>query len=81
MKVLPLGSTVYIGSVVVRQLTAHGHQVVHSVKEDSRLPTGEPVRIGDLADPDSLRAVVTEDIDGVTSLASAIGDGRGHRGR
>ncbi|MFK8909672.1 hypothetical protein [Streptomyces sp. YS-3] len=39
---------------MARQLTAHGHQLVHCIKEDSRLPTGEPVRIGDLAGPDSL---------------------------
>ncbi|MFF4344370.1 NAD-dependent epimerase/dehydratase family protein [Kitasatospora sp. NPDC001540] len=74
MKVLVLGSTGYIGSAVVRQLTADGHQVVHFAKEGRRLPAGASVRTGDLADPASLRAAVTEDIDAVVNLATPTGD-------
>ncbi|MEU4346170.1 NAD-dependent epimerase/dehydratase family protein [Streptomyces sp. NPDC023838] len=74
MKVLVLGSTGYIGSAVVRRLTAEGHQVVHLAKDADRLPAGAPGLVGDLADPASLRAAVTDDIDAVVNLATPTGD-------
>ncbi|GGW14128.1 hypothetical protein GCM10018980_13670 [Streptomyces capoamus] len=74
MKVLVLGSTGYIGSAVVRRLTAEGHQVVHLVKDATRLPAEAQALVGDLADPASLRAAVTGDIDAVVNLATPTGD-------
>ncbi|MFJ8623832.1 NAD-dependent epimerase/dehydratase family protein [Kitasatospora sp. NPDC093550] len=74
MKVLVLGSTGYVGSAVVRKLTADGHRVVHFVRDTGRLPPGADVRVGDLADPSSLRAAVTDDIDAVLNLATPTGD-------
>ncbi|MFI5829276.1 NAD-dependent epimerase/dehydratase family protein [Streptomyces sp. NPDC051578] len=74
MKTLVLGSTGYIGSAVVRRFEAEGHQVVHLVKDASRLPAGATAFTGDLADPASLRAAVTDDIDAVVNLATPTGD-------
>ncbi|MFI6449734.1 NAD-dependent epimerase/dehydratase family protein [Kitasatospora sp. NPDC050543] len=74
MKILVLGSTGYIGSAVVRRLEAEGHQVVHLAKDAGRLPAGATALIGDLADPASLRAAVTDDIDAVVNLATPTGD-------
>ncbi|WP_189921576.1 NAD-dependent epimerase/dehydratase family protein [Kitasatospora xanthocidica] len=74
MKVLVLGSTGYVGSAVARRLTADGHQVVHFVRDAGRFAPEVPVRVGDLADPDSLRAAVTDDIDAVLNLATPTGD-------
>ncbi|WP_371648331.1 MULTISPECIES: NAD-dependent epimerase/dehydratase family protein [unclassified Streptomyces] len=74
MKVLVLGSTGYIGSAVVRRLAAEGHQVVHFMKDASRPPTEATMVVGDLTDPASLRAAVTDDIDAVVNLATPTGD-------
>ncbi|WP_406346837.1 NAD-dependent epimerase/dehydratase family protein [Streptomyces sp. NBC_00648] len=74
MKVLVLGSTGYIGSAVVRRLAAEGHQVVHFMKDASRPPTEAAMVVGDLTDPASLRAAVTDDIDAVVNLATPTGD-------
>lgn len=74
VKVLVLGSTGYIGSAVVQRLTAEGHQVVHFVKAASQSPAGAPAVVGDLADPASLRAAVTDDIDAVINLATPTGE-------
>ncbi|MFI8456709.1 NAD-dependent epimerase/dehydratase family protein [Kitasatospora sp. NPDC085464] len=74
MKVLVLGSTGYIGSAVTRRLTADGHQVVHFVKDAGRLGPDAASRVGDLGDPASLRAAVTDDIDAVLNLATPTGD-------
>ncbi|MEU9128392.1 NAD-dependent epimerase/dehydratase family protein [Kitasatospora sp. NPDC048540] len=74
MKVLVLGSTGYIGSAVVRQLMADGHQVVHFVKDAERIGPDAASRVGDLRDPASLRAAVTDDIDAVLNLATPTGE-------
>ncbi|MEV6549832.1 NAD-dependent epimerase/dehydratase family protein [Streptomyces sp. NPDC051597] len=74
MKVLVLGSTGYIGSAVVRRLATEGHQVVHFAKDASRPPADAPVVVGDLSDPASLRAAVTDDIEAVINLATPTGD-------
>ncbi|KOX11468.1 MULTISPECIES: NAD-dependent epimerase/dehydratase family protein [unclassified Streptomyces] len=74
MKTLVLGSTGYIGSAVVRRIEAEGHQVVHLVKDASRLPDGATALKGDLADPAALRAAVTDDIDAVLNLATPTGE-------
>ncbi|GAA4879412.1 NAD-dependent epimerase/dehydratase family protein [Kitasatospora terrestris] len=69
-----LGSTGYIGSAVARRLTADGHHVVHFVKDAGRLGPDAAPRVGDLTDPASLRAAVTDDIDAVPNLATPTGD-------
>ncbi|MFI8961088.1 NAD-dependent epimerase/dehydratase family protein [Streptomyces sp. NPDC053493] len=74
MKVLVLGATGYIGSAVVSRLTLEGHDVVPLVKDASALGADVPVRVGDLTDPDSLRAAVTQDVDAVVNLATPTGD-------
>ncbi|MEL3951509.1 MULTISPECIES: NAD-dependent epimerase/dehydratase family protein [Streptomyces] len=74
MKVLVLGATGYIGSAVVARLTREGHDVVPLVKNAAGLHPDTPVRVGDLADPSSLRAAVTDDVDAVVNLATPTGD-------
>ncbi|MDI2127690.1 NAD-dependent epimerase/dehydratase family protein [Yinghuangia seranimata] len=76
MKVLVLGSTGYIGTAVTRRLTQDGHTVVPFLKTGTTLPPepGLDVRLGNLTDPDSLRAAVTDDIDAVVNLATPTGD-------
>ncbi|GIG63020.1 hypothetical protein Lfu02_73920 [Longispora fulva] len=72
MNVLVLGATGYIGSAVVRRLTREGHQIVALVKKSSAV-VDAAIRVGDLTDPDSLRAAVTDDIDAVLHLATPTG--------
>lgn len=72
MKVLLLGATGYIGSAVTKRLTLDGHDVVPLVRAVTDADT--PVRVGDLTDPESLRAAVTQDIDAVLNLATPTGD-------
>ncbi|MFB6838994.1 NAD-dependent epimerase/dehydratase family protein [Streptomyces sp. NPDC056361] len=74
MKVLVLGATGYIGSAVVSRLTLEGHDVVPLVKNAAALHPDVPVRVGDLTDPASLRAAVTDDVDAVVNLATPTGD-------
>ncbi|MFE4631983.1 NAD-dependent epimerase/dehydratase family protein [Streptomyces sp. NPDC056773] len=74
MKVLVLGATGYIGSAVVSRLTLEGHEVVPLVKHAAALHPDTPVRVGDLTDPASLRAAVTDDVDAVVNLATPAGD-------
>ncbi|MFD3531931.1 NAD-dependent epimerase/dehydratase family protein [Streptomyces sp. NPDC058664] len=74
MKVLVLGATGYIGSAVVSCLTLEGHDVVPLVKDAAALNPDVSVRVGDLTDPASLRAAVTDDVDAVVNLATPTGD-------
>ncbi|MFD0370315.1 NAD-dependent epimerase/dehydratase family protein [Streptomyces sp. NPDC127114] len=74
MRVLVLGATGYIGSAVVARLTLEGHDVVPLVKDATAWDPDVPVRVGDLADPASLRAAVTADVDAVVNLATPTGD-------
>ena len=72
--ILVTGATGYIGSAVVARLTRQGHDVVPLVKNAAGLHPDTPVRVGDLADPSSLRAAVTDDVDAVVNLATPTGD-------
>ncbi|GAA3506945.1 NAD-dependent epimerase/dehydratase family protein [Streptomyces showdoensis] len=74
MRVLVLGATGYIGSAVVEQLTRAGHEAIRLVKDAGRLGPGVPVRVGDLTDPASLRAAVTDDVDAVLHIAAPTGE-------
>jgi nucleoside-diphosphate-sugar epimerase len=77
MRVLVLGSTGYIGSVVSECLAAHGHRVVALVRPDrtgGRLPHVHEVRPADLTVPSTLTDAVTPDIDAVVHVATPSGD-------
>lgn len=75
MKVLVVGATGYIGAVVADHLAAAGHEVVElSRSAGDAAERGRERRVGDLADPASLRAAVTPDIDAVVNLAPPTGD-------
>jgi nucleoside-diphosphate-sugar epimerase len=75
MKILVIGATGYIGSVVAERFRDAGHHVVALVRaaDAPDVPTGLEVRLGDLAEPDSLDAAVTADVDGVVNLATPVG--------
>ncbi|MGW5686451.1 NAD-dependent epimerase/dehydratase family protein [Nonomuraea sp. NPDC003754] len=74
MKVLVLGATGYIGKAAVRRLRQDGHEVVPFVQADDPAATQVGTRVGDLSDPGSLRAAVTEDIDAVLNIATPTGE-------
>jgi nucleoside-diphosphate-sugar epimerase len=74
--VLILGATGFIGRPVVEQLGRRGHDVLALLRPGSPaagLPAGVEVRRGDLADPSSLRAQLTPDVDAVVNLATPTG--------
>ena len=75
MKVLLLGATGYIGSVLAERLAEHGHEVVSLVRPKAR-DTAVPgeVRHGDIHEPGTLRAAVTPDVDVVVHAANPVGD-------
>ena len=70
MKTLVLGATGYIGSVVAERLTTEGHDVVALVRPDETGAVPYAAVTGDLTDPDSLEAAVTDDIDAVLHVAT-----------
>ena len=77
MRALVLGATGYIGSVVAERLQAAGHDVVAMVRPDGdgvEAAPDVPVVAGDLTDPESLTAAVTDDIDAVVHVATPTGD-------
>lgn len=75
MKVLVLGATGYIGSVLRERLAGRGHEVVALVRPKAR-DTAVPgeVRHGDLYEPETLKSAVTPDIDVVVHAANPTGD-------
>lgn len=76
-RVLVIGATGYIGTVVVEHLLAAGHDVVALLRPGPKprgLPDDVAVRAGDLRDPASLVDAVTADIDAVLHLATPVGD-------
>jgi len=77
MRVLILGATGYIGSVVTERLAARGHDVVALTRSGAparQLAHVHSIRIGDLTAPGSLTDAVTADIDAVVHVATPSGD-------
>ncbi|NUP76707.1 MAG: NAD-dependent epimerase/dehydratase family protein [Nonomuraea sp.] len=78
MKVLVLGATGYIGGAVVERLAERGHEVAVLVRPAAdggrRVPGVADERYGDLADPSSLAAAITSDIDAIVVAAQLTGD-------
>lgn len=68
MKVLVLGGTGYIGSAVVSSLRSAGHDAVPVSRTPD--PSDPSSLSGDLADPASLAALVTPDVDAVVHAAA-----------
>lgn len=76
MKVLVIGATGFIGSVVAQRLVEEGHEVLALVQPGRAadgLPAGSRVLSGDLADASSL-AVAAGQADAVINLATPTGD-------
>ncbi|MFI6476558.1 NAD-dependent epimerase/dehydratase family protein [Nonomuraea sp. NPDC050663] len=69
MKILVVGATGYIGSVVAERLAGRGHQVVALVRQAGRVPYEE--RVGDLGDPASLPS---EEFDAIVHAGQLTGD-------
>lgn len=83
MRVLVIGATGYIGSVVAERLVATGHEVcglARSAEATSTLTARQlEARAGALEDPDSLERAA-DDVDAVIQLAAPTGDSAIERG-
>lgn len=75
--VLVIGATGYLGSVVTRRLLDDGHRVVAFLRAadaaTSALPADVEIRTGDLLEPTTLAAAVTEDVTAVVNMATPLG--------
>lgn len=79
MKILLIGAGGYVGSAVADQLTLAGHTVVELRRTPGGEGTARERRLGDLTDPASLTAAVTEDVDAVIDAAAPTGDAAADR--
>lgn len=75
MKVLVLGATGYIGSVLAERLAERGHEVIALLRPKARdAAVSVEVRNGDLYEPETLAKAVTPDVDVVVHAATPTGD-------
>ena len=74
VKILVLGATGYLGSAITDHLLAFDHQVVSLQRSSDPIDLRTEVRQGDLAEPSTLSAAVTPDIDAVVHAAAPLGD-------
>jgi nucleoside-diphosphate-sugar epimerase len=75
-RILVLGATGYVGNAVLAHLLEAGEEVVALLRPGAAaaLPSAVVTRHGDLTDPDSLRAAVTDDVAAVVHLAPPTGN-------
>ncbi|HEU5483956.1 MAG TPA: NAD-dependent epimerase/dehydratase family protein [Microlunatus sp.] len=74
MKVLVIGATGYIGSVVTMHLRQQGHHVSALVRTPRSAPPGVPGHVADLGDPTSIRPELTAEVDAVVHAGAPPGD-------
>ncbi|HEX8510432.1 MAG TPA: NAD-dependent epimerase/dehydratase family protein [Propionibacteriaceae bacterium] len=74
MKVLLVGASGYIGSVVLEHLLKDGHEVVALVRTTRSLPFRVEQRVADLSRPESMLPVLAADVDAVVHAGAPIGD-------
>ena len=63
MRVLVLGATGYLGSVVTETLVDSGHDVIAMVRSPRTVPNVSVQRVADLSDADAVSAAVGADVD------------------
>ena len=74
MRVLVIGATGYLGSVITEILLSRGHQVIAMVRSPRELPPGVAMRIADLGNVEAVSAAVGPDVDAVVHAATPLGD-------
>ncbi|RMI31166.1 NAD-dependent epimerase/dehydratase family protein [Nocardia stercoris] len=75
MRILLIGAGGYLGTAVSERLLRLGHEVVALIRPEAAEVVGAcECRVGDLADPPTLTAAVTPDIDAVIDVATPLGD-------
>jgi nucleoside-diphosphate-sugar epimerase len=74
MRVLVIGATGYLGTVITEVLVSRGHEVVAMVRSPRELPPGVGMRIADLRDVEAVTAAVGPDVDAVVHAATPLGD-------
>lgn len=80
MRVLVLGAPGFVGRHVVDHLVASGHQVVAGLRPGRTVPAYgqgvEPVVVDPVVDPEGLRTVLRQELDGVINAAGKVGGTR-----
>lgn len=74
MRVLVLGATGYLGAAITQRLLSYDHEVISASRSVTRPSAHAGVVHADLTKPDTLGALVTDDIDAVVHAAAPTGD-------